>query len=394
GKRKKGPEGSVTDHLPATTCAAKPPGGRIVKHSCLTSKMTQQSSGDTSSTSEQGSHHHRECIQGDSEEKRQSLLAEAEKMKPHPVIGIDSDPSSARGSVVSGGSEASTPSTNPSLSDPLDRGHQRRMTPTSIHTSDHNNALPLAKEVPVEGDTSQASLNNGLSVRSVSAIDLRNLMKGSADNLELWLNKELMNFIQSKLELLKQGDILNSSGYSSEDTHVSQQELREKKHRLTHSKSSDDVNLLTPSHELDKPSIGLSLDNITQQQKLRPHFSSNSQLSTSSTSSEDSHYGFSNWSISSQGDGSPRKPGLSGIKTTPRMSRRRLPQKPTGSKSPSPGPSKDTNGPDASPGRTPRFHRPLLPITVPRVKKSTRKPSFRIEDKADSTTADCDHDKR
>lgn len=139
--------------------------------------------------------------------------------------------------------------------------------------------------------------------------------------------------------------------------------------------SNENVNSLQVGKDLlYKKSFGISLTDIVSDKTIFPLGIQQPQPLTSS-GSEDSQGGFGDWSLGStdslrpKGDGSgARRSGRSGIITTPRLSRKAL----------GPGENKTSAcGDSKGHKKSSKMHRPLMPITVPRIKKGTRRPSFR-----------------
>lgn len=178
------------------------------------------------------------------------------------------------------------------------------------------------------------------------------------------------------------------------------------------SRSSEHLPTHTPAarEPLSRKSFGFSLTDITKDRTIRFPIGRRQASPTASTSTgtpkkdegdEDSQYGFASWSAGQSVDTSPpqRRTGLSGILTTPRLARkvpdRTLKESSTalqdnakktntsnsGQSHSVSTPSTTATTPALVPWKPPSFHRPLVPITVPRVKTGTRRISFRMPPK-------------
>lgn len=126
--------------------------------------------------------------------------------------------------------------------------------------------------------------------------------------------------------------------------------------------SNENVNSLQLGKDLlYRKSFGLSLTDIVGDKTIFPL---GIPQPLASSGSEDSH-GAGDWSLGSteslraKGDGGAKRSGRSGIITTPRLNR------------------KAVGAGEAKGHKKSKMHRPLMPITVPRIKKGTRSPSFR-----------------
>lgn len=126
--------------------------------------------------------------------------------------------------------------------------------------------------------------------------------------------------------------------------------------------SNENVNSLQLGKDLlYRKSFGLSLTDIVGDKTIFPL---GIPQPLTSSGSEDSH-GAGDWSLGSteslraKGDGGSKRSGRSGIITTPRLNR------------------KAVGAGEAKGHKKSKMHRPLMPITVPRIKKGTRSPSFR-----------------
>lgn len=134
--------------------------------------------------------------------------------------------------------------------------------------------------------------------------------------------------------------------------------------------SNENVNSLQVGKDLlYKKSFGLSLTDIVGDKTIFPL---GIPQPLTSSGSEDSHGGgLGDWSLGSteslraKGDGASRRSARSGIITTPRLSRKAV------------GAGEGRAGGEARGHKKSKMHRPLMPITVPRIKKGTRRPSFR-----------------
>ncbi|XP_068200475.1 uncharacterized protein [Palaemon carinicauda] len=142
--------------------------------------------------------------------------------------------------------------------------------------------------------------------------------------------------------------------------------------------------------QLYKKSFGISLNDISSDKTIFPLGRRQPQQICSGrwfkgqSSSQPSSSSVSDPSAKPSKD-TQKKMGLSGIITTPRLSRRPIVGQ---TRNPSPEEAPDTATILKKPSR---FHRPLMPITVPRIKRGTRRLSFRISD-SPTAAQDCSQD--
>ncbi|XP_064117372.1 uncharacterized protein LOC135222909 [Macrobrachium nipponense] len=246
-------------------------------------------------------------------------------------------------------------------------------------------------------------------LRSASASDISLAMSGNEGFMGIRSQTPLP--IVREKSILKDDDLALSSSDKKDGTkrvtHLSKV-FEHQKHPYVYPKfsqvmsvSNENVNYSAEKSkdQLYKKSFGISLNDISGDKTIfplgrrQPHqISSGSWFKGHSSSSPPFASPVNDPGPKASKD-SQKKIGLSGIITTPRLSRR--PNVVGQTRNPSPPEEAADNATVLK--KPSRFHRPLMPITVPRIKRGTRRLSFRI---SDSPTAahecsqddDCDED--